>query len=60
VFPARKQNLGGHKFKDDSKAETVATPLLTTLGTNFYQQGRETLFLRYDKYLKSGNDHDGK
>jgi hypothetical protein len=30
LFPALKQKLGGHKFKDDCKMEAVVTQLLTT------------------------------
>jgi hypothetical protein len=28
MFPALKQNLGGHKFKDDCEVETAVTPWL--------------------------------
>jgi hypothetical protein len=32
MFPAVKQNLGGHKFKDDRYVETVVTTMADSTG----------------------------
>jgi hypothetical protein len=56
LFPAPKQNFGGHNFKDDGEVKTVVTRWLITQYTDWYRQGIEKLALRYDKCLSCGVD----
>jgi len=44
MFPALKQNCGGHKFRDDCEMETVGAWWLMVQNPYFYQQA---LFLWY-------------
>jgi hypothetical protein len=43
LFPALKENLDGHRFKDDRAVETVVTRSLVTRDTDYYRQGLENL-----------------
>jgi hypothetical protein len=42
-LPARKKYLSGHELLDDSEMKTIATQLLTTENTDFYQKEIEKL-----------------
>jgi hypothetical protein len=57
LFTALKQNLGGHKFKDDREVQTVVTRWLITQDTDWYRQWVEKLVTRYDKWLSCGEDY---
>jgi hypothetical protein len=56
LFPAMKQNLVGHRFRDDRDVPTVATRWLITLYTDVCEQAIEKLVLRYDKCLNDSEN----
>jgi len=47
MFPALKQNFGGHKFRDDCEMEMVGAWWLTVQNPAYYQQEIEALILWY-------------
>lgn len=50
LFPVLKQNLGIHNHKDDGNNNDMMADYIEY---DFYEQGKETLSLRYDKCLGS-------
>ena len=56
LLPAKKQNLGSHRFKDNRAVPTVATRWLITGYIDVYEQGTEKLVLRYDKCLNDSEN----
>jgi len=55
MFPALKQNIGGHKFRDDCEMETVGAWWLMVQNPDFYEQKIEVLILWYG-CLSCGGD----
>jgi hypothetical protein len=51
LFPTLKPKVRGYRFKDDRKAEPDVTRRLVIKDTEFCQQRREKLVVRYDKSL---------
>jgi hypothetical protein len=56
LLPELKQSSCSHKFKDDSKVDTVVTQRLITHDMDFYKEGIEELVVQYDKHLNCGED----
>ena len=56
LFPAPKQNPGGHRLKDDRGKETAVTRWLITHVRDWYQQGMEKLILRKDARRSFGGN----
>jgi hypothetical protein len=46
-----KQNLGGHKLKEDCEVERYLTKWLNTEVISFYRLGTETLIPQYYKHI---------
>jgi hypothetical protein len=57
LFPELKQNLGGHKSKDDHEVGKVVVQCLVTQAADWYEQGIGKLILLYNKYLTRDGDY---
>jgi len=57
MFPPPAQNLGGHKFKDDSEVKTAVMQLLIMQDMDLYQQEIKKLIPQHNKYLRCSNNH---
>jgi hypothetical protein len=57
VFPVLKQNLGGHRSKDDHEMGKVVIQCLVTQATDWYEQGIGKPILLHNKYPTRGGDY---
>jgi ferredoxin-like protein FixX len=57
LLPKLKQNLGGHKFKDNQEVETAVTQRLIAQDMDLYQKRIEKLVTRYEKCLSCGGNY---